>query len=232
MRYGIIIVAVITAFASSASASLTITGGAGLTNLPIAGNDFTGNLSGFVDQLYNGGADITATAAGTLQFYLHASESGFNNQLVQGTWNAGGTNFLSGTVIGSENENAWSNSGIAIGSPISILAGQTFSSLGIGFYASGDPASSLDARAGTAGFGVFRVSSQGNSGYTQLFIGYDDNGAGPDDNHDDMIVSVVFTRDPGNIGDPVPEASTIAVWSALSLVGGVVVYKKRKAAAV
>lgn len=216
--------AFVVAFASSASASLTIVPGVNLIGLPIAKNDFNANLASFANQLYRG-ADIEATAAGSIQFFLHASESGFKNQLVQGSWNGAGTDFLGGLVIGSENENSWSDAGIAIGSPIVVLAGDTFSDLGIGFAVKDDPLNSLDARAGTKGFGVFR-SGGSNVGYTQLFIGFDDHGAGPDKDYDDMIVSVKFTRAPGDIGAPVPEASTIAVWSVLGLIGGIVAYKK------
>lgn len=221
--------ALIVAFASSASASLTIVPGVNLIGLPIAKNDFNSNLQSLLlNQLYRG-ADIEVTAAGSIQFFLHASESGFTNRLVQGSWNGAGTDFLGGPgslIIGSESENLWSDAGLAIGSPITVSAGDKFSSLGIGFAVKDNPANSLDALAGTKGFGVFR-SGGSNVGYSQLFIGFDDHGAGPDKDYDDMIVSVKFTRAPGDVGAPVPEASTIAVWSVLSLLGGVVAYKKR-----
>jgi hypothetical protein len=221
MRYtALLAIAVLAAIAQPSVASLNIINGANLTALPINGNDFNGNLDDFVDQLYNNGADVQATAAGTVQFYLHASESGFTNQFVKGTWNGAGTSFTGGTVFGTESENAWSNLGTAIGLPIAVLAGDKFSTLGIGFHVQGTPSGSLDARAGTAGFGVFRLAASGDNGYTRLFFGFDDNGAGVDDNHDDMIVSAVFTPDANPLA-VVPEPMSLAIWCGLAVTFGV-----------
>jgi hypothetical protein len=66
-----------------------------------------------------------------------------------------------------------------------------------------------------SGFGIFAEETAGGSTitapYSQLYFGYDDNGAGPDDNHDDLIVRAVFTPQ----SPVVPEPISLFVWSGL-----------------
>jgi hypothetical protein len=87
---------------------------------------------------------------------------------------------------------------------MTVVAGQKFSDAGASQVAFGSN-SGVFSIAGTAGFGIFFTSGRGN-GFDEsvLYFGYDDNGAGSDDNHDDMIVSARFT--------PVPEPATLAMW--------------------
>lgn len=113
-------------------------------------------------------------------------------------------------------------------SPISIAVttADTFRSLGIGFrvFDNNGIADRKDALAGDGGFGVFYnlANFASTNSFSQLLLGYDDNGAGPDDNHDDMIIRVVFTPRQQDVTAPVPEAASLATWGGLAAVAGVV----------
>ncbi|QEG36017.1 hypothetical protein [Bythopirellula goksoeyrii] len=210
-----------------AHASLEIVGGAGATAVP-GGNDFMADLAALtpsLDMIFNSGADIKVNGAGTVYFYYHGAESGYTNEFVTGgTWTAATFTLAGGTSLETEADESWSFPGSAIGS-IAVSDGDLFSSLGIGFRVktagSGTP---KDALAGTAGFGVFYNDGLGSAGdgtYSQVFYGFDDNGASVDDNHDDMMVSAVFV--------PVPEPLSVAVWSGLAVAFSVVsVLSKRR----
>jgi hypothetical protein len=79
---------------------------------------------------------------------------------------------------------------------------------------------------GEVGFGIFIPEAFANGGHylTDVFyLGYDDRGAGPDDNHDDYIVRVTVT--------PTPEPGT---WMTMLLgfgaAGMAMRYRRRKTA--
>jgi len=105
---------------------------------------------------------------------------------------------------------------------VAVTTGDTFASLGIGFrvFDNNGIGGRKDALAGEGGFGVFYNTNNFNNGnsFLELLLGYDDNGAGPDDNHDDMIIRVVFTPKPEEL-QVVPELASVATWATL-LVGG------------
>jgi hypothetical protein len=185
-----------------------------------------------IDRLFNGGADVKVTAAGTISFYYHASESGFTNEFVVGGTQVGsdllgGTSLfaelIGGTPSGTTQIDFQNPAGLFIGS-IDVAAGAYLSTLGVGFRVADTNGTSgtapVDALAGTPGFGVFynKATYDANNLYnfSELFLGFDDNGAGPDDNHDDMIVRALFVpaASPVVVGS-VPEATSAAMWVGL-----------------
>ena len=131
-------------------------------------------------------ADVIATEAGTLRFFAHASESGFTN-----TFHINDTlgNPYSYTEVGAVT--GWDDPLVPF-AEFDVPLNTTFSSLLARFTTNGTPPAStpgVDANIGEIGFGIF-VASNGDYDPFHLYFAYDDNGAGPDDNHDDLIVSV------------------------------------------
>lgn len=174
-----------------------------------AGNNFAGNLAtafgGTVDVFQ---AELQFTQAGTLYFYYHAAESSYNNSFV-----------ITPGVTKYEGNESWTVNPVSFGS-LSVTAGTVLGLTG--------NATALQFKGGVIGmlgnpnFGIFGVRKPGdlptnlsnvdffaNNG--RMYFGYDDSGAGPDDNHDDMIVSMEFRA--------IPEPMSVAVWSALGLIG-------------
>ena len=63
-----------------------------------------------------------------------------------------------------------------------------------------------------------------DNSFSYAFLSYDDDGAGPDDNHDDFVVKVSAS---GLNVTPVPLPAT--AWLFLSALGGFVTLGRRKA---
>lgn len=214
--------ALVLAFGSQASASMTITGGVAQTAVPGA-NDYKTDLAALgYNQLFNGGADVTVGASGSIKFYYHGAESG-------------GVSSFEAPPLGAFADtdgggiDVWNGPGVLIGG-INVNATDTFSSLGIKFISNLSPS----ALAGSAGFGVFIHDSQltagvynGSSANT-LYFGFDDDPISDDDNHDDIIISAVWTAD--RIAE-VPEPASMAVWG-LGALGMMVARRRRNSARV
>lgn len=241
--------------ASPAMASLQITLGNNPMSIPDVNNfkdalrDYYDPSSPFdINRLFNGGADVNVTAAGRLEFYYHGSESGFSNDFVVGGTQVGST-LVGGTSLYTENIGGTPSGttqidfqypdGLPIGY-IDITVPTTFSALGIGFRVSDTNGTGgtgpVDALAGTPGFGVFfnRAAYNANNfmDFDELFLGFDDNGAGPDDNHDDMIVRVKFIPEPPLVViEDAPEAASAAMWMGLIGLAGLVARRAARRAA-
>ena len=213
--------ALVLAFGSQASASMSITSGLGQTAVPAA-NNYIGDLSALgYNQLFNGGADVTVNATGSIKFYYHGAESGFQETFVAPPLSFDETD---GTGV-----DTWNGPGVLIGA-INVTAGQLFSTLGIGFTSSGPGG----GQAGTPSFGVFIHDSQLTAGVfngntsTTVYFGFDDDPIVDDDNHDDMIVSAVWSPD---VIQEVPEPASMAVWG-LGALGMMVARRRRNSARV
>jgi hypothetical protein len=197
-------------FVSPASASLEIVP-IGLLGDPIPGsNDFIANLTaqGF-DRIVQG--NVTINATGTLDFYAHAQESGFTN-----SFSVGGFSYTESPAI-----NSWIEPGILISSaPIQVTAGMLLNNLLLSALFTTTGSGGLNAAITSDGFGIFAEETADGGTfigpYTRLFFGYDDNGAGPDDDHDDLIVSVLFTplAQAASVSHN-PEPSSLIVWGGL-----------------
>jgi hypothetical protein len=155
---------------------------------------------------------VQITEAGTLTFYAHASESGFTNTFSMGL----SPNNVTKTE--TSDINPWVDSPISFGS-IFVPAATTFSALNAIFTTT--DSGGINAPMMHQGFGIFAKTGWTDGTLTnQLYFGYDDNGAGPDDNHDDLIIRVDFV--PATTGGPppgVPEPISALVWGALAFVG-------------
>ena len=192
--------------------------------LPVPGsNDFQTQLAsvGLTAFTAGTGTNITLTGPATLVFTYMGSESGFRDNFTATS--------LSGPIfyqeLSTSVDNQWPGGGTSGGIPI-----------GSGLFAGGSLSpyllfSSLDAGAipsmlGSFGFGVF-LPNPNSVGYTTntFYLGYDDQAANPDDNHDDIIIRV-------QVLSPVPEPAT---W-AMMLIGfaaiGVALRRRRKAKAI
>ena len=209
MRY-LLIAASMLVFVSPASASLQILSPtSNLMNSSL--NDFADDLDDLTPALVKVvTGDVKVLAAGTLSFFAHASESGFTN-----TFHIFDTS--SNEYTYEEHELGW-NAGVPIAS-FGVPANALLSQLLASFTTSGIPPTSNGKNAkindANEGFGIF-VDINGNYDPTHLYFGYDDNGAGPDDNHDDLIVSVVWSGPLGGTPGTVPEPVSFVVWGMLA----------------
>lgn len=229
---GAIALAVFAVASSPATAGILVNGP--ISNSMTGTNDFLANpLNGF----YGGSASawqaasLTTDQSGTLIFTYHASESGFKNSF---TATPGGT--LSESSTGTEGWNTLGYSTFSVTGNASYLNGvmaslKFTSDQGAVAAISGNSAE----RERFAIFGKSTLSGPPTTadflaadGIGRFYFGYDDNGAGPDDNHDDMIISMEFFAH-SVPGDPVvPEPATLAIWSIGLGVAGLVRLRRKK----
>jgi hypothetical protein len=156
--------------------------------------------------------DVKVNGNGVLNFVAYASESGFTNSFKVASY----------TFTENPDINPWYGPGYLINSsPIPVTDGMLLSDAALNARFTTTGSGGLDAAIKDDGFGIF-VGQSIESSYTTLYFGYDDNGAGPDDNHDDLIVSVTFTPDSLTGTSPVPEPISFLVWGGLAGVVGLV----------
>lgn len=202
-------VAILAAVGSSVQAAIIVNAGDELEASVPTNNDFKSKI----DDLYAGGASVwtgtlSFTTGGTLTFYYHGAESGFTNSFQNGS-----------TVLKEENNEDWISEPEAFAT-LNLTQAEA-QALVLRFTTTG--AGGLDAIIGADGFGIFR-SKDSETGYSffasdgRIYFGYDDNGAGPDDNHDDMIISALWESTEPALPS-VPEPATLAVWTVLSGIG-------------
>jgi len=189
MKYSILAAATAAAFALtpiSASAVTASLGGTS-TTVPDFGDEagendfidsltaaFSGGTLGFVT-----GGTISLSAPGKLIFTEVAAESGFGNDFFVGTQEMTETNNTNPFGTG---ENFLTFSGgetftTAFGA--GAVSGPTFTN---------NESPATVATLGDTEFGIFFDSTL--TEHKTFFLAFDDNGAGPDDNHDDYIVRV------------------------------------------
>jgi hypothetical protein len=164
---------------------------------PIPGTNQPGDNK-YKDDLENLGYDglviggdeqtLTVDADASLAFEFHAIEADYTNG-----FEIGGTEALSK----STDDTAWMNPGDQFATR-TVDAGDP---LDWGFTSD----QGTDADLGSRGFGIF---TQGTTGLPddgdvplgqEVFLGFDDAGAGFDDNHDDLVVSVEEVPIPGTL---------------------------------
>lgn len=177
-----------------------------------AGNNFQGQLASLgLTRYTTSGAELLLDAAATITFEFLGSESGFSD-----TFTALGTSVLSYTenalfsdafaapiLIGSAGFNA--------GSLVDLLR---FSSTGPG----------ATATVGQDAFAIYLGGNQAGGPVNTLYLGFDDQLTGPDDDYDDFLVRATITS-----SAPVPEPATWAMAIlGLTLVGGAMRRTKRQ----
>ena len=196
MRNVLVALAGISALAipAAANASAIITFGS-TTAIP-GNNDFQGTLAGAPLNLTRvaagTGTNITLNANSIITFYFLGSESGYSDTFK--TTNAL-PNFFTTETSSIENHFA---------SPV-FMGSDTFnlgSLINQVLFTGG-----VSATVGDAGFGIFLGANDVSGLSTNTFyFGYDDGGAGPDNDYDDFIVKAVVS--------PAPEPGT---WATMLL---------------
>jgi hypothetical protein len=171
----------------------------------VPANNFKQKLADLGITSYTLGASLGASGAGSVTYYYYGKEAGYRNDF----W-AEGLSYSSGVNPTYQDRfgNPYEIGSVDVGSGL----------LDFGFCAyAGASASTLvdclsnernDSR-GLNSFQSIAMSILGDSAW--LF--WDDSGAGPDDNHDDMIIRAVFTP-----ATSVPEPGTLALFG-LALLG-------------
>jgi hypothetical protein len=228
--FKILLLFVLSAVCSApANASLQLSFGAGdvLASSVPASNDFRISLESALGVSAGGvmivKSDVMATAKGTISFFAHASESGFINRFEILDQLIGGSSPFTETT----DLNPWQNPALPFAT-ISVDIGDALSSL-VQFATNGGVTPAF-ARPGDFGFGIFLKSSATTlDNHTTLYFGYDDLGAGPDKDFDDLIIRAVFTPSPQNNIEEVPEPASIAAWGLLAgcAIGALVIRRRR-----
>lgn len=179
---GIVFAAAVTFSApAQAVATLNVTIGT-VTPVP-SNNDFQANLQGIGLFNYTDiGSAVSLSSASKLKFEFVAREASFNNTFR--------TSSLTFTSMGP-NTIAW-DAAVPIGT-------QSYGAGAITDWQFIRP-DSTSFSIGTQQFGIFLprgvTANSGTFSTRVLYLGFDDTGAGPDDNHDDMIIRVSVVPEP------------------------------------
>jgi hypothetical protein len=204
------------ALAMPATAAVTFNVGIGspLDAVP-SNNNFQGNLNAAgLYQYTAGGASISLSGKATVTFEFLGSESGFND-----SFSAGG-----GAIAASENSSFTAWNPLTLGS-LTYNAG----SITDWFFSSDRGAQNKGI--GTLEFGIFLprdAIANGSYASNVLYLGFDDQINGDDDNHDDFIIRVT-AEDFGGQGVVPEPASWAMLIAGMGLVGAV--SRRRRGAA-
>ena len=165
-------------------------------------NDFKSSLAGLGVLQYTLGASLGLDGAGSVTYYYYGKEAGYRNDFL-----AGGLSYTSNYTPQKQNY---------FGAPIEIGTVSTgpglldfrFCAYSGGSYLQGCVTNAQNDGLGLLSFQSIAFSIVGN----EAWLYWDDSGAGPDDNHDDMLIKAVFTP------TEVPEPGTLALFG-LGLLG-------------
>lgn len=225
---------------SPASAALTLTPTSG--NTPVPGvNNYQANLLALGLTQYTTGTFQNSNNYAQLDFFIHGAESnrvdtftanGYASPTVSVTEPYG--NFAGNPLF--NNATLWNgtHAGVFAGfsaPPNQNIQGGTYigsvyldknALLDLEFTSD----TGTDAALGLTGFGIFLTAGGSfiaNDNY--IYFGYNDDPLNGDDNHDDLVISMLYT-DLGQ-ADPTPEPASLAIWGAFG-VAGLIAARRRK----
>lgn len=177
----------------------------------VPSNNFKGKLAGLGITSYTLGASLGTSGAGSITYYYYGKEAGYRNDF----W-AEDLDYSTGF------NPTWQdrfNNPYEIGT-VNVTGGLLdfgFCAFSSAYHLVGCLSNQQNDRRGLYSFQSIAMSIIGDSAW--LF--WDDSGAGPDDNHDDMIIRAVFTP-----ATTVPEPGTLALFGLGLLAIGLVRRKK------
>jgi hypothetical protein len=175
--------------ATPALADFTVIGGT-TQPLPILGNDFNADLAALGFDTEGVGSGLSVLPGDKVEFYAFGSESSFFDSFV-----------VNGVTLFSETDSGktYYDSSVALGGEIY----GTGTILDLLFDVDNDFGSGvgINATIDQSGFAIiYNAAATGD----WVALAFDDNGAGPDDNHDDLII----------LAHAVPEPTTWALMIA------------------
>lgn len=158
----------------------------------VANNNFLAQLAAQGVTTYSLGSSLGVSADGWVDFFYYGKEAGYRNVFVA---DGGDLSFSSGINPTYQNY---------FGSPVSIGSMEVFggSVLDFGFCAfngSTQVGCLSNAQNDARGINSFQSIALAISNLSTWIL-WDDSGAGPDDNHDDMIVRAIFR--PRSVSEP------------------------------
>lgn len=169
----------------------------------VSNNNFLSQLAALGVTSYSLGASLGVSGDGWVDYYYYGKEAGYRN-----IFTAGGLSYDTGYSPSYQNY---------FGSPISIGSAEVMggSVLDFRFCAysggGGNVGCLTNTQNDARGINSFQSIAYSVSGL-DTWIFWDDSGAGPDDNHDDMLIRAIFR--PRSVSEP----GTLALLG-LSLVG-------------
>lgn len=202
----IVLAGALTAAASAAQAGFVpVDTGLPSETIPIVGNnDFRITLDGYGVDEYTLGASLGVNQAGSVSYYYYGKEAGYQNIFSDGV-----KSYDSGFSPTSQSKFP---NGIFIDT-VQVGANVVLNFSFCAYSAPGVQVGKCITNAANDGLGLGSFQSIAFSATDNVaWIFWDDSGAGPDDNHDDMLIKAVFTP------RSVPEPATLGLFG-LGLLG-------------
>ena len=176
-------------------------------------NEFRPKLGALGVTNYTLGASLGVDSSGSISYYYYGKEAGYQNLFLTG-------NYLFSTGFTPTTQNYFNNpikiGSLEVGSGLLDFAFCAFSSP---IALQGCSTNGQNDDLGWNSYQSIAYSVLGNTAW--LF--WDDSGAGPDDNHDDMLIKAVFTP------RSVPEPATLGLFG-LGMLGAWFATRRRKLA--